>query len=208
MTPDLQIPDAETRLSASGLADKAVSVSAVSRLGVPQDAPSGRETDGLGQHALDRPVRGRLLDGGIENAAPRPATAPQLPLTAAQLDQLGALFKLLSDKTRLAILQLLCEGEMNVTALCRRLNLPQPTVSHHLGLLRMNRLIANRRSGKEVYYRLHERIVAADADDRASLDGVAGSAAERSLGLQVIDSGFSLQIAASGAAAAARHQSK
>jgi DNA-binding transcriptional ArsR family regulator len=73
------------------------------------------------------------------------------------LDQLTALFRLLCDKTRLNILMLLAQGERNVTHLCQELDLPQPTVSHHLGLLRMNNLIGNRRDGKQVYYGINGR---------------------------------------------------
>ena len=73
------------------------------------------------------------------------------------LDQLTSLFRLLSDKTRLNILMLLAQGERNVTSLCQELELPQPTVSHHLGLLRMNNLIGNRRDGKQVYYGINGR---------------------------------------------------
>lgn len=73
------------------------------------------------------------------------------------LDQLTSLFRLLSDKTRLNILMLLSNGERNVTSLCQELDLPQPTVSHHLGLLRMNNLIGNRRDGKQVYYGINGR---------------------------------------------------
>jgi len=71
------------------------------------------------------------------------------------LDQLISLFRLLSDKTRLNVLLSLSKGEKNVTSLCEELRLPQPTVSHHLGLLRGNNLIANRRKGKQVFYCLH-----------------------------------------------------
>ncbi len=74
------------------------------------------------------------------------------------LDQLTALFRLLSDKTRLNILLLLSSGERNVTWLCNELKLPQPTVSHHLGLLRLNNLIGNRRNGKQVFYQLNGRV--------------------------------------------------
>jgi len=70
------------------------------------------------------------------------------------LEQLTTIFRLLSDKTRLNILMMLAQGERNVTTLCKELALPQPTVSHHLGLLRMNNLIANRRNGKQVFYGL------------------------------------------------------
>ena len=49
---------------------------------------------------------------------------------------------------------LLAKGERNVTSLCEELKLPQPTVSHHLGLLRIERIISNRRHGKQVFYGL------------------------------------------------------
>src|SRR3954471_1292258 len=86
--------------------------------------------------------------------------------TDQDLDQLTGLFRLLSDKTRLNILFLLSEGERNVTSLCDELKLPQPTVSHHLGLLRMSNVIANRRNGKQVFYSLNGRV------DAASLNGL------------------------------------
>src|SRR3954454_5174462 len=76
----------------------------------------------------------------------------------ADLEPLVALFRLLSDKTRLNILLLLSEGERNVTSLCEELRLPQPTVSHHLGLLRMSSVIATRRHGKQVFYSLNGRV--------------------------------------------------
>jgi len=61
-------------------------------------------------------------------------------------------FGLLSDSTRLGILSLLAKGPKNVTALCKGLGLKQPTVSHHLGLLRMGRLVNGVRQGKAVVY--------------------------------------------------------
>lgn len=79
------------------------------------------------------------------------------------LEQLTSLFRLLSDKTRLNILLLLADGERNVTSMCQELRLPQPTVSHHLGLLRMNNVIGNRRAGKQVFYGLNGRVDASEA---------------------------------------------
>lgn len=75
-------------------------------------------------------------------------------ISDTQLDELTELFRLLSEKTRLAILIELTQGEKNVTELCEKLGLPQPTVSHHLGLLRMHNIVVNRRNGKQVYYGL------------------------------------------------------
>jgi DNA-binding transcriptional ArsR family regulator len=79
------------------------------------------------------------------------------------LEQLTSLFRLLSDKTRLNILLMLADGERNVSSLCQELQLPQPTVSHHLGLLRMNNVIGNRRAGKQVFYGLNGRVDSCEA---------------------------------------------
>ena len=88
--------------------------------------------------------------------------------TENQLEQLASLFRLLSDRTRLNLLMLLADGERNVTSLCETLRLPQPTVSHHLGLLRMSNVIGNRRNGKQVFYSLNGRVTI-DAE-QGSLD--------------------------------------
>ena len=64
--------------------------------------------------------------------------------------------QLLADATRLKLLLLLGGGEANVTELCKRLGLGQPTVSHHLGLLRTAGVVEPRRQGKRVFYRLSD----------------------------------------------------
>jgi len=65
---------------------------------------------------------------------------------------LAQAFRILGDPTRLAILSALGAGEMNVSKLCRKLRLNQPTVSRHLGILKMSALTVARRNGKEMYY--------------------------------------------------------
>lgn len=85
---------------------------------------------------------------------PEPQTTPD-----SSQHQLTDLLRLLSDKTRLSILMLLTSGEKNVTWLCGQLKLPQPTVSHHLGLLKLSSVISNRRAGKQVFYHLNGRVV-------------------------------------------------
>jgi DNA-binding transcriptional ArsR family regulator len=70
------------------------------------------------------------------------------------LQKLCQLFHLLSDKNRLRMVLMLAEGERNVTDICDELKLAQPTVSHHLGLLRMNGVIVPKRMGKKVIYTL------------------------------------------------------
>ena len=81
-----------------------------------------------------------------------------MPAPSSTSDQsllnLCRLFHMLSDKNRLRIVLLLAERERDVTSLCEELRLAQPTVSHHLGLLRMNRVILDQRQGKRVIYTL------------------------------------------------------
>jgi DNA-binding transcriptional ArsR family regulator len=90
------------------------------------------------------------------------------------LDPLIGLFRSLTDKTRLNILILLAAGERNVGSLCQELGLPQPTVSHHLGLLRMQNLINNRRTGKQVFYSLSGGVSVSDSDGLSfDIDGFA-----------------------------------
>ena len=83
--------------------------------------------------------------------------------------QLANLFDLLGDPTRLRIILLLAKEESNVTNLCDELNLRQPTVSHHLGLLRMNRLIVGKRKGKQVIYSLEAHAKASAGKLKVSL---------------------------------------
>ena len=77
--------------------------------------------------------------------------------------------RLLGDETRLKVVTLLARKEENVGNLCKILKLAQPTVSHHLGLLRMGRLIANRRNGKQVIYSLNTDVLSNVASQLGSL---------------------------------------
>ncbi len=76
-------------------------------------------------------------------------------LPDASVKQLVQLFKLLADETRVRILHLLQQtDELNVLELCKLLDQRQPSVSHHLALLRVAGLIDMRRDGKHNYYRV------------------------------------------------------
>jgi DNA-binding transcriptional ArsR family regulator len=72
--------------------------------------------------------------------------------------ELASLFDLLSDETRLQLVFRLARGACNVMTLCEDLKHPQPNISHHLGLLRMNHLVMASRTGKQVYYSLAENV--------------------------------------------------
>lgn len=62
----------------------------------------------------------------------------------------------LADPTRIRILYLLAQGPLNVTDLAERLNIPQPTASRHLRVLRERDLVNSERDGTSVIYTLAE----------------------------------------------------
>ena len=63
-------------------------------------------------------------------------------------------FKAFADPVRLRLLNLLADGEVCVCHLHETLGLPQSTVSRHLAYLRKRGLVAGRKEGLWVYYRL------------------------------------------------------
>lgn len=69
--------------------------------------------------------------------------------------------KALADETRQKIMKLCCCEWCSVTEIVEQLNVTQPTVSHHLAILRDNGLVNVRHEGKQTFYSLNqERIVA------------------------------------------------
>ena len=68
--------------------------------------------------------------------------------------------KALGDETRQRILEvLLSKGEMCVGDLVNTFNLSQPTISHHLTLLKNAKLVTSRRDGKQVFYAIDRETV-------------------------------------------------
>lgn len=76
------------------------------------------------------------------------------PMHDKRLAALEALFKALGDRTRLRILGLLANGEVCVCDIHGSLDIPQPTASRHLAYLRRAGLVATRKDGLWVHYRL------------------------------------------------------
>ena len=70
---------------------------------------------------------------------------------APSLDQL---FRALADRTRLRLLNLMSEGEVCVCYFVQVLDAPQPKISRHLAYLRKAGVVAARREGKWMHYRL------------------------------------------------------
>lgn len=68
-------------------------------------------------------------------------------------------FRVLSDPTRLAILELLLESPRTVSELVDALDCPQSRVSNHLACLRWCEFVDTDRDGRRVTYRIREQRV-------------------------------------------------
>jgi len=86
--------------------------------------------------------------------ADKVAAARAAAIDPRLLAGLEELFKIFSDATRLRILKALAGGELCVCDIGAVLGASQSAVSHQLALLRASRMVAHRREGKTIYYRL------------------------------------------------------
>lgn len=68
--------------------------------------------------------------------------------------ELAEVFKALAHPDRIRLVEELRDGERDVNSLAAALKLPGARVSQHLGLLRANRMVDERREGRHHYYRL------------------------------------------------------
>ncbi len=88
--------------------------------------------------------------------------APRARLRGKAVKQFASLFKGLADETRLEILGLLATAQGEVCA-CHIeehvKHLSQPTISHHLRLLREEGLVTAERRGTWVYYTLDQSLL-------------------------------------------------
>jgi len=90
------------------------------------------------------------------------ANAPfRLPAAPVEADVLAKYFRVLGDRTRLRILELVAEEERSVGELVRLLAEPQTKVSNHLACLRWCGFVATRREHRTIHYRLADERVAA-----------------------------------------------
>lgn len=79
------------------------------------------------------------------------------PLTEQQSHILASMFKALGDPVRLRLLSLIAShdgGEACVCDISGSFDLSQPTISHHLKVLRQAGLLGSERRGTWVYYRV------------------------------------------------------
>ncbi len=64
--------------------------------------------------------------------------------------------KALADETRQKIMKLCCCKWLSVTEIVEQLDVAQPTVSHHLAILRDAGLVSIRPEGKQTFYTLNQ----------------------------------------------------
>lgn len=69
--------------------------------------------------------------------------------------------KAIADETRQKIMRILCCEWLSVNDIVDQLSeVSQPTVSHHLSILRKADLVNTRREGKQIFYTLNQESVA------------------------------------------------
>ena len=68
--------------------------------------------------------------------------------------------KALADETRQKIMALCCCAKLSVNEIVEKLEVSQPTVSHHLKILKESDLVYSERQGKQVLYSLNQNRLA------------------------------------------------
>lgn len=72
----------------------------------------------------------------------------------------AGVFQALAHPTRVAIAEILREGEFSAGAILERLELEQANVSQHLAVLRAKGVVSTRKEGNQVFYSLKHPILA------------------------------------------------
>ncbi|MFZ2649825.1 MAG: metalloregulator ArsR/SmtB family transcription factor [Burkholderiaceae bacterium] len=75
-------------------------------------------------------------------------------------DSVAELFGVLATPIRLKIISAVCQGEKNVSELLAEIDTTQPNMSQHLSTLYRSGVLAKRRDGTQMYYRLQSERVA------------------------------------------------
>jgi len=79
------------------------------------------------------------------------------PISDKAFEQAASLFRVAGDVERLKLLDRLCDGEWCVSELADAAGVGVSNVSHQLRLLRADRIVERRRSGKHIFYSLADR---------------------------------------------------
>lgn len=77
-----------------------------------------------------------------------------MPYRLLAANKLGEFLGAIAHARRIQIIEELRQGEMDVSALRMVLGVSHSNVSQHLAILRAHRIVAERREGRQVFYRL------------------------------------------------------
>jgi len=69
------------------------------------------------------------------------------------------IFQALAHPTRIAIVELLRNGEMSAGQLIEQLGLEQANASQHFTVLRSKQIVVNRKEGNQVFYSLRDPVL-------------------------------------------------
>ncbi len=69
------------------------------------------------------------------------------------------IFQALANPKRIAIMELLGDGELSAGELMEKLGMEQANISQHLAVLRAKRLVMNRKAGNQVFYSVRDPII-------------------------------------------------
>jgi DNA-binding transcriptional ArsR family regulator len=72
-------------------------------------------------------------------------------------DYKASLFQALAHPTRIAVLEVLAEGELSARTIQERLGIEQANLSQHLAILRSRQIVAKRKDGNQVFYSLRNQ---------------------------------------------------
>lgn len=72
--------------------------------------------------------------------------------------------KAIADETRQKIMKLTCCRWISVNEIVERLDVTQPTVSHHLAVLKDAGLVLYKEEGKQTFYQLNRDLVSVCCD--------------------------------------------
>jgi ArsR family transcriptional regulator len=71
----------------------------------------------------------------------------------------ASVFQALAHPTRIAIVEVLRDGELSAGALMEKLGVEQANLSQHLAILRSRQIVVNRKEGNQVFYSLRNPVL-------------------------------------------------
>jgi DNA-binding transcriptional ArsR family regulator len=71
----------------------------------------------------------------------------------------ASIFQALAHPTRIAIIDVLREGELPAGAIIERLGLEQANASQHLSILRVKQIVSSRKEGNQVFYSVRDPLL-------------------------------------------------